>query len=258
MNTRALLLFSAFVTLAACDDTAASSPDASPDVVADATPPGDVPSPDVATDATADVARDTTTGDAVSDVVRDATSDVTITDATADAPRVDVATDAVTDVSTDVTPLDAPSIDASGCVGSAPSCVAGTPGGTCGDALTVATCVSGAWRCADGMIFVSQCGCAGRPPGSGCTCTPSGWSCDAGTDAPDAAALDCNPAHVACDSRPPVCTGGGEVPSVSGACWGPCVLYTRCAPIPCDPDVAAGCPTNLVCYRTSRTCGPPL
>lgn len=251
MTPRALLLFTALAALSACGDTATSSPDAAPDVTADATPPSDVPSPDVASDAQADVASDV--------VVTDATTDVARPDASADVTRVDVTTDATTDASADVTPLDAPAIDASGCTGSAPSCVSGTPGGTCGDALTVATCVSNAWRCADGMIFTTLCGCVGRPPGRACTCTPSGWSCDAGTaDAPDAATVDCNPAHVACLSRPPVCTGGGEVPSVSGACWGPCVLYTRCAPIPCDPDVAAGCPTNLVCYRTTRTCGPPL
>ncbi len=242
MTPRALLLFTALAALSACGDTATSSPDATPDVTADATPPSDVPSPDVAVDVPTDITRDAVTGD------------VTSTDASADVTRVDVAIDTATDVA----PLDVPPSDASGCTGSAPSCVSGTPGGTCGDALTLATCVSNAWRCAEGMIFVTQCGCAGRPPGSGCTCTPSGWSCDAGTDAPDAATVDCNPAHVACESRPPVCTGGGEVPSVSGACWGPCVLYTRCAPIPCDPDVAAGCPTNLVCYRTTRTCGPPL
>ncbi len=156
---------------------------------------------------------------------------------------------------------DAPSdatVDA-GCTGAAPLCASGTAGGQCGDTVTSATCVGNAWRCGDGQVLASQCACVGRPPGAGCVCLASGWSCDAGV-APDASALvDCNPAHAACDVRPPVCAGGGQVPSINGACWGPCVVYTQCAPIDCNPDAASsGCPTNLVCYRTTRRCGPPL
>ncbi len=70
--------------------------------------------------------------------------------------------------------------------------------------------------------------------------------------------VDCDPSHAFCDRLPTVCTGGGEVASVFGGCWGPCVLYTRCMPIACNPDATGSCPTNLVCFRTTRTCGPPV
>lgn len=253
MNARALLLFTAITTLAACGDAATSTPDATPALdVTDAT------TPDAALDA---APLDTTTPDAVtSDAAVDtARADTSVRDAaTPDTVIADVTTDAARDATTDATPRDVTSLDAPGCNGAAPSCVAGTPGGTCSDALTVATCAGTAWTCPDGMILTSMCGCVGRPPGA-CVCGPGGWICDAGTaDVADSGLLDCNPAHVACDRIPPVCAGGGEVASVSGACWGPCVVYTRCAPIACDPAAVGGCPTNLVCYRTTRTCGPPL
>ena len=175
-----------------------------------------------------------------------------------DVPDATVATD-VTDATDVIAPQDVPTpLDApSGCTGSAPPCVSGTAGGACGDALSPATCARDAWRCPTGMVFVSQCACVGRPPGN-CTCGPSGWVCDAG--APDAGdAVDCDPSHVLCNRIPPTCTGGGEVPSVVDRCWGPCVVFTRCAPIACDPDAPASqCPMNMVCYRTTRMCGPFL
>jgi hypothetical protein len=257
MNARALLLFTAIASLAACGDAATSTPDAAPAVdVTDAT------TQDATLDtATLDTAvRDTTSADTTSadTAVRDtATPDTISADVVADVAR-DAAIDATPDVTPDATPRDVTSLDAPGCNGAAPSCVPGTPGGTCGDALTIATCTGTAWTCPAGMIFTTMCGCVGRPPGA-CVCGPGGWICDAGTaDVADSGLLDCNPAHVACDRIPPVCTGGGEVPSVSGACWGPCVVYTRCAPIACDPAAVGACPINLVCYRTTRTCGPPL
>lgn len=39
---------------------------------------------------------------------------------------------------------------------------------------------------------------------------------------------DCDQSHAACDSLPPRCAEG-EVPTVAGACWGPCVPMANCA-----------------------------
>ncbi len=239
MKHRTLLLFASVAALAACGDTTPTAPGA--DSAVDAAADGAL---DAAADAAApDVASDAAPDRASIDVVDAPAPDAPLADATpGDAPADRAAVDVTT--------------DASGCNGDAPSCVSGTVGGTCGDALTIATCSGGAWRCGEGMVLTSQCACIGRPPGP-CTCGPAGWICDAGV-APDASALvDCDPSHALCDRIPPVCAGGGEVASVSGSCWGPCVLYTRCMPIACDP-AAPACPTNLVCYRTTRLCGPPL
>ncbi len=176
-----------------------------------------------------------------------------------DVPRADGGRDAAT--------VDAPEaasdVPSATCTGPATACVSGTPGGACGDGVLQARCVDGAWRCPGGTIPADQCACVGRPPGA-CTCAPTGWVCDAGTPvdvaAPtDASAkVDCDPARVRCNALPPECAGGGEVPSVRDGCWGACVVYTACAPITCDPDAPGACPRNLVCYRTTRRCGPYL
>lgn len=41
-------------------------------------------------------------------------------------------------------------------------------------------------------------------------------------------AIECNPSTVSCDGPVPQCTPG-EVPSVNGSCWGPCVPILSCA-----------------------------
>ncbi|MEI8254681.1 MAG: hypothetical protein WCJ30_03325 [Deltaproteobacteria bacterium] len=63
---------------------------------------------------------------------------------------------------------------------------------------------------------------------------------DAGT------ATDCDPAHAACAMPTPVCPDGA-VPSVVGGCWGPCVPFPTCAPIPCDPTAPSRCPACTAC-----------
>ncbi len=222
MRTLALLALAA-----ACTTTASGSP---PDSAADVVAAIDLPAPQ-------DVSRTDGGRDAAIDVASDA--------------AIDVAPDAVTDV------------PPATCAGPATTCVSGTPGGACGDGALQARCVDGAWRCPSGTIPTDQCACVGRPPGA-CTCASTGWVCDAGvrvdvvapTDA--STKVDCAPANVRCNALPPACAGGGEVPSVRDGCWGPCVVYTACAPITCDPDAPGSCPRNLVCYRTTRRCGPYL
>lgn len=62
------------------------------------------------------------------------------------------------------------------------------------------------------------------------TCTPRGITdddvvCAAGRCA---AGYDCDESRVACLAPTPICPAG-EVPSVSGLCWGPCVPADECA-----------------------------
>jgi hypothetical protein len=178
------------------------------------------------------------------------------------APQDIARTDAGSDVTNDAAP-DAVTDRPQPCAGPATACLSGTPGGACGDGALQARCVDGAWRCPGGTIPADQCACVGRPPGA-CTCASTGWVCDAGLPVDVAAPtdsatkVDCDPAHARCNRIPPECAGGGEVPSVRDGCWGACVVYTACAPIACDPDVPGACPSNLVCYRTTRRCGPYL
>jgi len=93
-------------------------------------------------------------------------------------------------------------------------CVGGTPGGSCGDALQMPSCVAGGWRCPDGTIDSSLCACIGRP-GPGCVCAPGGWVCDGGV----AMSFACGPA-LRCASASEYCmvvVGGpaGSEPSYS-------------------------------------------
>ncbi|MFO0605387.1 MAG: hypothetical protein U0324_19560 [Polyangiales bacterium] len=213
------------MAFAACGPTATPSdptPDASPDVAPDV--PDDV-TPDAATDASREASVDAPS----LDVARDTTAPPDLgTDARADAPAADVA-----------------------CSGTAPSCVAGMAGGQCSDALTVARCEGGAWRCGAGEVFTSQCACLGRPL-PGCTCGPSGWVCpDAGTDA---TGMD-----VACSGSAPSCvagTAGGQcsdaltVARCEGGAWR-CgageVLTSQCACIGRPPGVCTCTPSGWSC-----------
>jgi hypothetical protein len=78
---------------------------------------------------------------------------------------------------------------------------------------------------------------------------------DAGVDG-GTTGVDCNPYHVACDALPAPCPSG-EVRSVNGLCWGECVAWDACAPIPCDPsEPSYQCPQNTTCWGTTHECGP--
>lgn len=199
--------------------------------------------PDAAVDASADMTVDVPV-DVGADVMDVVTPD-TAPDARADAADAEVAVDARSDASesgADV-PADA---TCSGAVAGAPCAPDGAScGGPCTDPCmfcNVLRCVSGRWE----RLEV--------PP------LPPDMCRDAGVDAADGSAegLNCDPRAALCDVLPPPCMGGGEVREVRGGCWGDCVVYTRCRPIACDPDMTGQCPTNTVCFRTTRQCGLPV
>lgn len=222
MIHRMELLVAAALALTACGpSTPTPGPaDAAPDVAPDA-------APDVAADASPDAAPDAAP-DATLDAALDAQADRTSPppDATPDAPRPD-----------------GPAVDAPpACRGDAPSCVQGTAGGTCSDALTVARCDAGTWRCGAGEVFTTQCACLGRPPGSGCTCGPSGWVC-----------RDAGAADVACTARPSSCvmgTPGGQCSDVvteptcvagTWTCASGWIFTTQCACVGRPPGSGCTC-----------------
>lgn len=201
-----------------------------------AAPPGD---------AAAEVGPDASL-DAKPDVAPDARLDATL-DVTPDGGvGVDVAPDAARDAGIDAALDVAADASCAGAVAEGPCAAEGSfCGGPCTNPCAfcnVLRCVGGRW----GRIEV--------PP------LPPDMCRDAGADADvaDAGGLNCDPRTVACDSLPPPCMGGGEVREVRGACWGECVVYDRCRPIPCDPAMTGVCPSNTVCFRTTRLCGLPV
>jgi hypothetical protein len=79
---------------------------------------------------------------------------------------------------------------------------------------------------------------------------------DAGVVDAGTTGVDCNPHHVVCDALPPPCPSG-EVRSVNGSCWGECVAWDACGPIPCDPSGPMyQCPMGLTCWSGTNECGP--
>ena len=60
---------------------------------------------------------------------------------------------------------------------------------------------------------------------------------------------NCDQSSAACDALPAPCPSG-QVRAVAGACYGPCVPATHCAPIRCID----GCQRGWRCDRTTLTC----
>lgn len=54
--------------------------------------------------------------------------------------------------------------------------------------------------------------------------------------------------QVACDAKPPACPPG-TIPSVDGACWGPCVEPVYCIDVTCNPDEVGGCGPGWTCVE---------
>lgn len=108
----------------------------------------------------------------------------------------------------------------------------------------------------DCTLFSDCCSCIGIPSGSdepyGCdmacaidSCSAAGIKqarCAAGRCV---AGFECDPMKSACFSMPPVCPPG-RVPSVVGACWGPCVDVTQCSGV---PSCAECMQSNAICVQ---------
>lgn len=66
-----------------------------------------------------------------------------------------------------------------------------------------------------------------------------------------AALVDCTPSKILCRRRAPECPAG-EVPSVAGSCFGPCVPIERCA---CTEAAQCPQPEQHTCWKQQH-CGP--
>jgi hypothetical protein len=130
--------------------------------------------------------------------------------------------------------------------------------GTCAVVPDATTCsaIDGGGR------DLTVCGCDGTTYSSECHAWAAGTSTfsDGACPGPGGGA-DCDWRQVLCDSLPPTCPPG-QVPTQSGACYGPCVPASECAPITCggpDPTTGGtlGCPDGWTCDPASGLCQPP-
>lgn len=82
----------------------------------------------------------------------------------------------------------------------------------------------------------------------------TGTAADTGA-APDAGGVGCDRRPVVCKIALPTCPNPGEVPSVIGTCYGPCVPINACA---CGAP--EDCPerNQYTCHMSARRCGPFL
>lgn len=75
---------------------------------------------------------------------------------------------------------------------------------------------------------------------------------DPDTSEPPPAATSCDPKQLRCRRAAPVCPEG-EVPSVSGTCYGACVPLEQCA---CSQADDCPNPDSYTCHLYARHCGP--
>lgn len=146
---------------------------------------------------------------------------------------------------------------------------AGEAAGGAGPEPTVAECVTAD----DCQVFTDCCTCAAVPtseenlacPGL-CiqsACQARGLGTAKATCVANRCVFDvsCDSSRVTCEAATPTCPAG-QVPSVSGACWGPCVPAQDCQEVTNCNDCAAGqvCvrnelqPPSTHCVEVSASC----
>ena len=137
------------------------------------------------------------------------------------------------------------------CAGTGVPCTNDTPctgglvcvGSSCGD---VWQCVATTIPCTDDAA--PHCGCDGVTFYDSSTCQTQPYAhagaCEDG--------VSCDARDVLCRALPPDCPMG-QVPSISGSCWGPCVDVGECRCAAADE-----CPADYACHGTSSRCGPPV
>ncbi|HEX4337673.1 MAG TPA: hypothetical protein VH062_17285 [Polyangiaceae bacterium] len=114
----------------------------------------------------------------------------------------------------------------------------------------------GAASCPPECFRAYQCvtACGQTPKSYGCCPCPAGTidALTCGASMSDAGAISCDTRSVLCKRVAPTCAAG-EVPSVVGECYGPCVKIDTCA---CG--TADECPNadEYTCHLSQKRCGP--
>ncbi len=105
-------------------------------------------------------------------------------------------------------------------------------GATSGTGATGGSATGGSGGSATGGSGGSATGGSGGSAtgGSGGSATGGSGGSATGGSGGTAGSVDCDPDAVLCKSMPPMCNPG-EVPSVQGDCWGPCVPILSCNPV---------------------------
>ncbi len=126
--------------------------------------------------------------------------------------------------------------------------------------------LSARWSCLVSIVLLAFVACTkSAPPAPGGAVTPGPSSPvtpapaepapvpaePAPSPEPTAALVDCTPSKILCRRRAPDCPAG-EVPSVEGSCFGPCVPVTRCA---CTEATQCPQPEQHTCWKKEH-CGP--
>jgi hypothetical protein len=101
------------------------------------------------------------------------------------------------------------------------------------------------------LIYMPVCGCDGMTHDNACAANGAGTSV-AHSGACAAASNDCDPRKVLCKIVQPSCPAG-QVPSVSGSCYGSCVSIDTCA---CGAPAQCPDSNQYTCFMSAGHCGP--
>jgi hypothetical protein len=133
----------------------------------------------------------------------------------------------------------------------------GTAPGTGGSAKGGGGPSGGANQCPPECFVANECvtACGQTPQSYGCCPCPAGMinarSCSQTMDA-GSGPVSCDPRKVLCRRAAPTCPQG-QLPSVDGSCYGPCVPADSCV---CGSAAECPDPDHYICHMSQMRCGP--